>query len=346
MSDATVSTPRAAGSPPPAPLDVPCSFLLQPDGRVRRELAPRELVETMRGPHGPLWVDIDVTSRHQVAILEKVFGFHPLSIEDTLNPDSRVKVEEYPGYLFVIIRGIRFQEETDDPYDLETFNLCFFLGPDYLVTVHGQHSRSIAAVRERVERTPDVLTRGPARLMHDVMDQVVDHYFPITDQIDEFVDGLEQRVFGKFDETAMHDVFAVKRLVLSLRRHLAPQREVFNILTNRPTPLLPGETQVYFRDVYDHVLRINDSLETFRELLSSTMDSYLNQVSNRLAQVTKGLSVVATLSIPFVVISGMWGMNFRHIPLSEWPHGFWFMLVLQLALGAGLVALLRWRRLL
>ncbi len=144
----------------------------------------------------------------------------------------------------------------------------------------------------------------------------------------------------------MHDVFAVKRLVLSLRRFLAPQREVFNVLTNRPTPLLPPETQVYFRDVYDHVLRINDALETFRELLSNTMDSYLNQVSNRLAMVTKGLSVVATLSIPFVVVSGMWGMNFQYVPLAEWRYGFLFLLVLQLAMGAGLVALLRWRRLL
>ncbi len=109
---------------------------------------------------------------------------------------------------------------------------------------------------------------------------------------------------------ALHDIFALKRTVLSLRRYLAPQREIFNVLTNRPSPLLPPESQLYFRDVYDHVLRINDSLDTFRELLSSTLDSYLTQVSNRLGSITKGLSVIATLSVPFVVISGMWGMNF------------------------------------
>src|SRR5205085_10544580 len=139
-------------------------------------------------------------------------------------------------------------------------------------------------------------------------------FFPIMDQIDTFVDGLEERVFANFDQNSLRDIFSVKRLVLSLRRHLAPQREVFNVLTNRPSTLLTQETQLYFRDVYDHVLRINDSLETYRDLLSSTLASYLTQVSNRLGSITKALSVVATISLPFVVVSGMWGMNFEGIP--------------------------------
>ncbi|HYW50003.1 MAG TPA: CorA family divalent cation transporter, partial [Gemmatimonadaceae bacterium] len=161
------------------------------------------------------------------------------------------------------------------------------------------------------------------------------------DRIDEFVDSLEERVYQSFDRDVMHDVFAVKRLVLAMRRHLTPQREVFNILTNRPTAFLPPESQVWFRDIYDHVLRINDAVDTYRELLANVMDSYLSQVSNRLGQVTKGLSVIATLSVPFVVVSGMWGMNFDSIPLSAHPQGFWIMLAAQLGLGAFLVALLR-----
>ena len=120
---------------------------------------------------------------------------------------------------------------------------------------------------------------------------------------------------------------------------------MFSILTNRPSALISPESQVYFRDVYDHVLRINDSLDTYRELLSSTLDSYLTQVSNRLGEVTKGLSVVATISIPFVVISGMWGMNFSHIPLSQHPLAFWWMLGIQLAIGFVLLLVLRLRRL-
>src|SRR6185503_16213778 len=121
--------------------------------------------------------------------------------------------------------------------------------------------------------------------------------------------------------------------VLSLRRHLAPEREVFNVLTNRPSRLLSPESQIYFRDIYDHVLRINDSLDSYRELLSSVLDAYLTQISNRLGKVTKGLSVIATMSIPFVVLSGMWGMNVQNIPLANHPHAFWWMFGIQLAVG-------------
>ena len=160
------------------------------------------------------------------------------------------------------------------------------------------------------------------------------------------MEGLEDKVFTSLDQSALREIFSVKRLVVSLRRHLAPERDVFNVLTNRPSALLTPDTQVYFRDIYDHVLRINDSLEAFRELLSNTLDSYLTQVSNRLGSVTKALSVIATISVPFVVVSGMWGMNFTEIPLSHTSHGFWTMLVVQLALGGLLLAFLRWRKLL
>jgi len=211
--------------------------------------------------------------------------------------------------------------------------LAFFLGKRFLVTVHAEESRAVSTVEEHITRSPELLDRGVERLMHAITDMSVDAYFPIVDQIDEFIDSLEQRVFVDFDQAALRDVFSVKRLVLQQRRHLAPQREVFNVLTNRPSTLLSPETQVYFRDVYDHVLRINDSLDTYRELLSSTLDSYLSQVSNRLNKITLGLSVAATMSLPFVVISGMWGMNFKHIPLQDYPHAFWWMFGIQFAVG-------------
>jgi magnesium transporter len=326
--------------------NLPRCYVLDAEGRLERDLLPKDIAERVKSGVGSIWVDIDSSNRHQYALLEKVFDFHPLSIEDTLNPNTRVKLEEFRSYLFMVIRGLRFQENTEDPYDLETYNLCFFLGKNYLVTVHQVQSPSIAVVAEAIERSPDLMSRGVERLMHAIMDSAVDAYFPIMDQIDDFIDTLEQRIFASFDQEALHDIFSVKRLVLSLRRHLAPQREVFNVLTNRPSNLLSPDTQLYFRDVYDHVLRINDSLETYRELLSSTMDSYLTQVSNRLGLVTKGLAVVATMSVPFVVVSGMWGMNFGKIPLSQHPQGFWIMLFVQLAIGAALLVLLRKRRML
>jgi len=323
----------------------PAIYYVDGAGQLRRDLSVAQMADVLRSGTGQLWVDMRVNSRQCIAMLDNVFAFHPLAVEDVLNPMSRVKVDEYPGFLFAIMRGVRFVQETRDPYDLETFNLNFFLGANYLVTVHGGQSPAFPGVADRIERHPDLLARGAERVMHAIMDNAVDAYFPLLDEIDEFINGLEERVFQHFDRTALHDIFQVKRMVLSLRRHLAPQREVFNVLSSRPTPLLAPDAQVYFRDIYDHSLRINDSLETYRELLSSTLDSYLTQVSNRLGEITKALSVVATISIPFVVVSGMWGMNFTHIPLSLEPHAFWYMLALQLGMAAVLLIFLRWRKL-
>jgi magnesium transporter len=272
-----------------------------------------------------------------------VWGFHPLSIEDTLNPNSRVKVEEYPGFLFTVIRGVRFYAETEDPYDIETYNLCCYLGRNYVVTVHGGQSPAIAAVADRLARNPEMLGRGAARLMHAILDGAVDAFFPILDQIDDFLDGLERRVFEQFEQVVLRDIFSVRRLVVSMRRHVGPEREAFNILTNRPTAFIGTDVQLYFRDIYDHVLRISEALDSYRDLLSGTMESYLTQVSNRMGSVTKGLAVIGTISIPFVVISGMWGMNFERVPLSHSPYGFWWMMILQLGLGLLLLLVLRWR---
>ncbi|MEP7381687.1 MAG: magnesium/cobalt transporter CorA, partial [Gemmatimonadota bacterium] len=330
----------AAASPAPEP-KLPRCFLARADGDLQHDLSFREIAHAVREAEGTLWVDIDSTSRQQLALLEKLFNFHPLTIEDVLNPASRPKVEQYDGYLFVTLRVVRFCDETIDPYDLETDNLYFYLGPKFVVTVHAGVSPNVDHVAEVALRTPDLISRGAARLAHHIMDNAVDAFFPILDRVDEFLDSIEERVFARFDEEALRDIFAVKRMVLSLRRYLAPQREIFNVLSNRPSPLLPADVQLYYRDIYDHMLRINDSLETYRDLLGSTMESYLSQVSNRLNVVTKGLTIVATLSVPFVVVSGMWGMNFTRIPLSDNPYGFEIMLVGQLLLGVGLIWLFR-----
>ncbi|HEY3133212.1 MAG TPA: magnesium/cobalt transporter CorA [Gemmatimonadaceae bacterium] len=315
-------------------------------GSIRQNLSRDEIVRAFRSGVGTLWVDVDTRDDGQVAILKDIFGFHPLAIEEAVNPQSRVKLEEFDLYMLLIVRTVAFCETTEDPYDLDTVNISFFLGKNYLVTVHGDHTNPVATTAELLQRKPELANHGPAKLMHAIVDQAVDAYFPIIDKLDDFMDSLEERIFAQFDQNALREVFAVKRLVLTLRRHLAPERDALSVLTNRPSTMLTPETQIYFRDIYDHVLRIYDSLETYRDLLSSTLDSYLTQVSNRLGMATKALSVVATVTLPFVVVSGMWGMNFEHIPLHGHPHGFMILVLAQLTLGLTILAGLKWRKLL
>ena len=324
---------------------VPHSVVRRADGEIERDLSLEALRAAFERPDGgTLWVDLDVSDPTQAALLTDLFRFHPLAVEDARNPSSRVKAEEYPGFLLVIARVVSFCEETPDPYDLETANLTLFLTESAVVTTHMETLPAIQALVQRMESSPDLLGRGPARVAHQVLDLAVDAYFPVLDQLDEFVDDMEQRVFGDFDDRLLHEIFQVKRLVISLRRYLAPQREVLSQLTNRPSRFLPPEAQLYYRDVYDHMLRITDALDSYRDLLSSTLDSYLSQVSNRLGAVSKGLALVGALSVPFVVIAGVYGMNFEYIPLAHHRYGFEIMVGIQFLLAGLLLAGMRWKK--
>ena len=315
---------------------VPYSVYLPPGGgQLERGLKPARLVEAVR-EGGRLWVDIDASDRAQHALLEKVFGFHQLAIEDTLSPKTRVKLEEYGPYLFIVVRSVRLDHTTDDPYDIETINLYAFLGNNYLVTVHSGPVAAVEELRHRLERSPDLLSRRVEMILHGIMDHVVDQFLPLVDQVDGMVDTLEERLFERYDEQAVKEIFAIKRLVVQLRRHLGPLREVLNIITNRPHTCIASQAQVYFRDVYDHTLRIVESLESVRDLVSSVMETFLSQQSNRMNRQVKALNVVATLSLPLLAISGFFGMNFEVIPGAHDPQGFWIaigaMVVLSLVL--------------
>ncbi len=312
-----------------------------PAGEIQSDPSPADLRRIVEAGEGMLWLDLDVSDPAQASLLADVFHFHPLAIEDALNPVSRVKVNEYPDFLIVIARVVGFAEHTPDPYDLDTANLAIFVTVNAVVTAHTQASPVVKQLTDRLRGNPDILERGPARVAHQSLDLAVDAYFPLLDQLDEFVDEIEQRVFGQFDEALLQEIFQVKRLVISLRRYLAPQRDVLSQLTNRPTRFLPPDAQLYYRDVYDHMLRITDSLDSYRDLMSSTLDSYLTQVSNRLGTVSKGLAVVGALSIPFVAIAGVYGMNFDRIPLAHHPYGFEILVGFQFVLAAVLLGVMR-----
>lgn len=312
MTEAVASTPTRG---------VPSSIYRSPGGQVEENLRPQRLIEAVR-EGGELWVDIDANDRAQHALLEKVFNYHPLAIDDTLSPETRVKIEEYGNYLFIVVRSVSLDHRTDDPYDINTVNLYAFLAPHCLVTVHSEPVSGVQEVRERLARSPDRLERGVEMVLHGLLDVVVDQYIPLVDQVDDMVEKLEERLFESYDEHAIKDIWAIKRLVVQLRRHLAPLREVLNVVTNRPHTCITSQSQLYFRDVYDHTIRIVESLESVRDLVATVLDTYISQTSNRMNKVMKQLSVVATISLPLVVIGGVFGMNFSTMPLTHSPWGF------------------------
>ncbi len=179
-----------ATAAPQASKHWPASIYRRPDGSVERGLSPARLRDIVRAGEGELWVDVDSNDLHQHALLEKVFEFHPLAVEDTLSPNTRVKLEEYDRYVFVVMAGVQFDRATPDPFDLQTSNLYFFLGKNFLVTVHAVPSAGCDAARDRLLRSPDLLARGAEMTMHHIIDQAVDSYFPLVEQLNGLVDGL------------------------------------------------------------------------------------------------------------------------------------------------------------
>jgi magnesium transporter len=324
----------ATAAQPSASRHWPATLYRRPDGTIEQELSPARIREIVQSGQGELWVDIDSTSNHQHALLEKVFEFHHLAIEDTLSPGTRVKLEEYDRYMFVVIAGLRFDQATRDPFDLETFNLYFFLGKNFLVTVHAIAPKSCDLARERFTRNPDLLARGVEMAMHHIIDQSVDAFFPLVEELNELVDRLEQQLFREFNEELIHEIFKAKRAAFAFRRHIGPLRDVLNILTNRPSTYVRPETQLYYRDVYDHTIRITESVDTTRDLLSGVLETYLSQTSNRMNKVMKQLSIVATIALPLIVVGGIYGMNFQHLPLTDHPLGFVWALGSMAAISA------------
>ena len=291
----------------------------------------------------PLWVDIDSRQDDQWRLLADLFHFHPLAIEDTRSSQGRVKFEEYGHFVFVVLRETELEGETPDPYDLRFRNLNVFIGKSFVVSVHAGPSAAVRTVVDRLQAGADPLGPGGDHLAYHLLDTVVDGYFPLLDEIDGFVDELEARVLDG-DRVVLDRVFRMRRMLAQLRRHLAPAREVMGALANRPSPYVRSDTQVYFRDVYDHVVRLLESVETYRDLLSGAMETHLSVVSNRMNEVIKAISVIGTVVLPPTLIASIYGMNFKNIPMAEHPLGFWFSLLLMTVVSVGFVVYLKWKR--
>lgn len=289
----------------------------------------------------PLWLDIDSSDPAQHALLAQVFHFHPLTIEDTLNRHTRVKVEAYDGYLLVVLRAMALSDRVHEGWRaLDVSKICLFLGPGYLVSVHAGPSTIIE--RAAARSTAD----DPGLVAHAISDVAIDDYFPILDRVDAYVDELAEVHLQAMDSHRFRDALRIRRLAFTAHRSLVPQQPIFETLAQRDSDLLSREAQLYFRDVYDHVTRIIESLDSYRDFIAMMTESNIAQITTRLEYASTLFAAIATLTIPFIIISGLFGMNFSRIPLSANPYGFWIVVGVQVAVSTMLLVALRRRHLL
>jgi magnesium transporter len=289
-----------------------------------------------------LWVDLAAPSIPESLILSDTFGFHPLSVEDAMSAIQFPKIEAYDGYLYIVLHGIHFKA---GDHGFATHDIDFFVGPTYLVTVHDGESRSIAELRDHCPRNSRILGEGPVPLFHRIVDAMVDRYRPEVEKLDEHLDELEEAVFDHPTPDLVREILAVKRDVASLRRITTPQRDVVSRLARREFVDISTEMAFRFRDVYDHLVRLADDALIFQDRITGILEAHLSNVSNRLNEVMKVLTIVATIFAPLTLLSGVFGMN---VPLPHFPGGdaaqFWWLVGISVGLIVLMLALFRANR--
>ncbi|MBA3231383.1 MAG: magnesium/cobalt transporter CorA [Acidobacteria bacterium] len=293
------------------------------------------------GSQVSFWVDLQVPTAEESRILADVFAFHELAIEDAIAETLHPKVESYGSYLYIILHGIDFQAVE---HRFQTIDVDFFLGPNYLVTVHGGVSRSIGHVADICARNSPVLSEGPAALMHRIVDTMVDNYRPEVDKLSDRLDDLEGQVFEGADPSLARRILEFKRDVISLRRVVLPQRDVVGRLARREFPFISESLAYRFRDVHDHLVRLTDESMQFADRVSTLFEAHLAMVSNQLNGVMKVLTIIATVFMPLTVLTGMYGMNvdLPRLPGGE-PVQFWWVIVIMLVLSFGMLGFFRRR---
>ncbi|MGH9971614.1 MAG: magnesium/cobalt transporter CorA [Pyrinomonadaceae bacterium] len=285
-----------------------------------------------------VWADVSDPTTQDFEELAEEFGFHHLSIEDCRNEHQRPKVEEYPGYYFMVL----YEAELAGPNDrLELRELNIFLGKNYLVTVHSRPIRAIETARRLWHEWTDRSDQGSGLLAYLLIDAIVDDYLPLLDVVSERMDTLEDSIFGEFRAEAIEEIFSIKKKLLYLRRAITPLRDVFNTLLRREQPIFPRETHVYFQDVFDHLIRVADTIDTLRDMLSSTMDAYLSVSGNRMNLIMKRLTSISTILMSVTLIAGIYGMNFVFMPELRWRYGYVFALLGMVVVGLALYAYLK-----
>ncbi|MFW6102346.1 MAG: magnesium/cobalt transporter CorA [Chloroflexota bacterium] len=321
---------------------IKCAFYLSPDGELLDHLAPEKIRDFLATGEGLLWLDIEDVTNEDAELLSNVFRFHPLAVEDCVSKNIHPpKIDEFEDYLFIIVHGINYHTESDV---VETTELAIFLGKNYMVTSHDVPMLSVSSMLDRIRKDERLMRRGVDFLAHDIIDALVDNIMPTIEEMDEKNDQLEDEALHEPKRGTLMSIMQLKRSILALTRVILPQREIVNRLSRGEYALISERAQIYYRNIYDHLVRIEMLILGLRDMTESVLNTYLSSVSNRMNEVMKVLTLIATIFIPLTFIAGIYGMNFANMPELGWRYGYFGILIVMAVLGISLVVYFRRRK--
>jgi magnesium transporter len=287
------------------------------------------------------WINID--GIHQVEIIEKIgrhFNIHPLILEDILNTGQRPKMEDFEDYIFVVVKMIYYDEKDNE---IKAEQLSLLIGPNFVISLQEKEGDVFDPVRDRIRKAKGRIRKMKADyLAYALLDTIVDHYFVVLEKLGEKIEDMEEELVTNPTPETLQTIHTLKRDLISLRKSIWPLREVVNNMERGESSLINESTGIYLRDVYDHTIQVIDTIETFRDMVSGMLDIYLSSISNKMNEVMKVLTIIATIFIPLTFIAGLYGMNFKYIPELEWHWGYPVLLFVMA--GIGFLMLVYFRR--
>lgn len=302
-------------------------------GRKVADIPPQDVSEYVTRPDCFVWVALADPPRREIDEMAAEFGLHPLAAEDACKGHQRPKIEEYDDWMFVVLHTI--EDDPDRPGELLVGEVHVFVGKNYVLSIRHRTHRSLADVRTRTEREPDLLRFGSSYVLYALMDAVVDRYFPIVDGLASELEGIEETLFDqRSTRRKIQDLYGLKRRLMTLQHAVSPLMEAVGKLYGGRVPQLVAGMQDYYRDVYDHLARIEAAIDSIREMLTTAISVNIAMISLSESEVTKRLAAWGALITVPTLIAGIYGMNFKVMPELSWTAGYPFALSLMVVIDA------------
>jgi len=306
-----------------------------------------EALELLVNPENLLWIDLYDCSEQELNYIGDIFSFHPLALEDCFQESPRAKIDRYDDYHFFVFHALRYYEEAEEEDEISSIELDVFLGANYIVTIHPIALSAVGKVARICLKDTELMDRGSEYLLYKIVDNIVDDSFPIIERLDERIDDLEDNIFLNKGQVITEEILALKRTIILLRKVLIPQRHIFTNITGRYSSFVSTENVPYYLDLADNLNNILDTVNTYRELVNSSTETYYSILSGRTSEIITVLTIISVIMMPLTVITGFFGMNVN-LPGGGNPGGHWYTVWLilggMLALSLGMLRFFRYRR--
>jgi len=318
------------------------SFLYHPNIGLKTNLTAEEINQSLKDDKSLLWIDFSDIDDSDIDFLTSTFNIHPLTVEDFIMPNARPKIENFNDYLYLIMFSL--QAPSNNAGKLKANELDCCLGKNFLITYHEASVGPLASCKDKVRKQSPIVKNGSDMLLYSILDACIDSYFPVIQEFDARVDEMSDELFTDPSKETLKKIYNLKNSVMYLRRAIGPQADIINLVTRGDFTFIHPANHMYFRNIYDNLLRLNDLVGTSRDIITGAMEAYVSVVSNRLNEIMKTLTVIATIMMPLTLIASIYGMNFKHMPELEHKMGYPFVITLMALITVTMLLYFKRRR--